>query len=39
MLISRNQRYAGIQIAVADAIAAATTRAAEPRIGIVIKTW
>ena len=37
MLIRRNQRYAGSQIAVAATIAAATTNAAVPRIGIVIR--
>lgn len=35
-LIRRNQRYAGSQIAVAATMAAATTNAAVPRIGIVI---
>ncbi len=36
MLIRRNQRYAGSQIAVAATMAAPTTNAAVPRIGIVI---
>ena len=37
-LIAKNKRYAGSQIRVAAMIAAATMRAAVPRIGIVMLT-